>query len=160
MTKRDAAVDGLVGTRGIAPGASTRLDRWALGRIWQSVRTAPLTFELWDGFQLGSPAASVGTVHFKNRPALYRWVWDPELYFGETYMFGDVEIGGDLMDVLDAVYQAIPVSRRRSWWLWQPSNNPQAAKQNVHHHYDLGNEFYRLWLDLISPLQIVLEQPP
>ena len=23
----------------------------------------------------------------------------------------------------------------------------RAAKENVHHHYDLGNEFYRLWLD-------------
>jgi cyclopropane-fatty-acyl-phospholipid synthase len=31
--------------------------------------------------------------------------------------------------------------------LWQKSNDVRAAKENVHHHYDLGNEFYRLWLD-------------
>src|SRR5205823_7761265 len=26
-------------------------------------------------------------------------------------------------------------------------NTVRAAKENVHRHYDLGNEFYRLWLD-------------
>ena len=27
------------------------------------------------------------------------------------------------------------------------SNPPAASRDNVHHHYDLGNDFYRLWLD-------------
>jgi cyclopropane-fatty-acyl-phospholipid synthase len=31
--------------------------------------------------------------------------------------------------------------------LWQKANNAFTARANVHHHYDLGNEFYRLWLD-------------
>jgi cyclopropane-fatty-acyl-phospholipid synthase len=148
MNKRDATADGLVGTGGIAPTPSTRLDQWALGRIRDSVRSAPIAFELWDGFQI-APAgrAAVGTLHFNTRSALVSWVWDPDLYFGESYMFGEVEIRGDLMDVLEAIYRALPVSTRRSWWLWQPSNGARAARQNVHHHYDLGNQFYRLWLD-------------
>jgi len=37
--------------------------------------------------------------------------------------------------------------KRRPWWLWQKSNDARAARENVHRHYDLGNEFYRLWLD-------------
>ncbi len=148
MMKRDAAVENLVGSGGVAPLASTRLDQWALGRIRHSVPTAALAFELWDGFRLTPDTGpAVGTIHFNNRPALYRWVWDPDLYFGETYMFGDVEIRGDLLAVLDEVYRALPISTRRGWWLWQPSNDPKAARQNVHHHYDLGNDFYRLWLD-------------
>jgi cyclopropane-fatty-acyl-phospholipid synthase len=147
MTKHDATADGLVSTGSVAPASSTWLDRWALARIRQSVRGAPIAFALWDGFQLmPRSGASVGTIHFRNRPALYRWVWDPDLYFGESYMFGDVEIRGDLLAVLDAVYRALPVSGRR-WWLWQSSNDVQASRENVHHHYDLGNEFYRLWLD-------------
>ena len=27
------------------------------------------------------------------------------------------------------------------------STGVDEAKENIHHHYDLGNEFYRLWLD-------------
>ena len=48
---------------------------------------------------------------------------------------------------LQEVYRAWPDVDRRPWWLWQQSNDVRAARENVHHHYDLGNEFYRLWLD-------------
>jgi cyclopropane-fatty-acyl-phospholipid synthase len=127
--------------------ASTRLDRWALARIQQSVASAPLRFVLWDGFALAPNAGPpVATIVFKNRRALYSWVWDPDLNFGEAYMFGAVEIRGDLLALLEATYRARePKPRPR--WLWQRSNSVPAAKANVHQHYDLGNDFYRLWLD-------------
>jgi cyclopropane-fatty-acyl-phospholipid synthase len=130
------------------PAASTRLDRWGLGRIQESVASAPLQFALWDGFELPSKAGPpIATVVFKNRRALSAWVWDSELNFGETYMFSAVEIQGDLLATLEAIYRAFRTPRRRPWWLWQESHDVQAAKENVHRHYDLGNEFYRLWLD-------------
>ena len=130
-----------------APAASTRLDRWALERIQRTVASAPLGFVLWDGFELRSEAGPpVGAIVFNNRRALFSWVWDPDLHFGEAYMFGGVEIRGDLLATLEAVYRAL-VSKPRPWWLWQRSNGVRAARENVHHHYDLGNDFYRLWLD-------------
>ena len=30
---------------------------------------------------------------------------------------------------------------------WPFANSPTGARRNVHHHYDLGNAFYQLWLD-------------
>jgi cyclopropane-fatty-acyl-phospholipid synthase len=30
---------------------------------------------------------------------------------------------------------------------WLQSNNRRQAKKNISYHYDLGNDFYRLWLD-------------
>jgi cyclopropane-fatty-acyl-phospholipid synthase len=135
-------------TSEVIPAASNRLDRWALRRIQESVSTAPLRFVLWDGFELPSSAAApIATVAFKNRRALFSWIWDPELYFGETFMFGAVEIDGDLVATLEAIYRAFGTSRHRHWWLWQESHDLEAAKENVHRHYDLGNQFYRLWLD-------------
>jgi cyclopropane-fatty-acyl-phospholipid synthase len=132
----------------VIPAASTRLDRWALGRIKESVASAPLRFALWDGFELPSSAGPpIGTIVFRNRRALSSWVWDSELHFGETYMLGAVEIQGDLLATLEAIYRAFGATHRRPWWLWQESHDVQAAKENVHRHYDLGNEFYRLWLD-------------
>jgi cyclopropane-fatty-acyl-phospholipid synthase len=126
---------------------STSLDRRALARIQRGVKSAPIRFVLWDGFELSPAAPVVATIQFKNRSALLGWVWDPELNFGEAYVSGAVEIRGDLLMLLEAVYRAFGMSRRRPWWLWQRSNDARAARENVHHHYDLGNEFYRLWLD-------------
>jgi cyclopropane-fatty-acyl-phospholipid synthase len=112
------------------------------------VASAPIQFELWDGFKLKSMAGPpVGTIRFKNRLALFGWVWDPDLNVGDAYMSGTVEMRGDLVPILEAIYRAVDPARPRAWWLWQPSNDARAAKHNVHHHYDLGNEFYRLWLD-------------
>jgi cyclopropane-fatty-acyl-phospholipid synthase len=74
-------------------------------------------------------------------------VWDAELNFGEAYMSGAVEIWGDLFRLLEEIYRAFRPSKHRPWWLWQQSNDARAARENVHHHYDLGNDFYRLWLD-------------
>jgi cyclopropane-fatty-acyl-phospholipid synthase len=128
--------------------ASTPLDRWALQRIQRSVSSAPIHFMLWDGFELPSLAGPpVASILFRNRPALLSWVWDAELNFGEAYMSGAVEIWGDLFRLLEEIYRAFGPSSRRPWWLWQQSNDARAARENVHHHYDLGNDFYRLWLD-------------
>jgi cyclopropane-fatty-acyl-phospholipid synthase len=132
----------------IAPIASTRLDRWALARIQRTVQTAPLRFRLWDGFELSSTAgAPVATIIIKNRRALFSWVWDPDLNFGEAYMFGAVEIRGDLVAMFREVYRALGSSTARFRPWRQRSNDVRAARRNVHVHYDLGNEFYRLWLD-------------
>jgi cyclopropane-fatty-acyl-phospholipid synthase len=131
----------------VALRRSTWLDRWALARIHSTVRSAPIRFVLWDGFGLPWKGTVDATIQFKNRPALLSWVWDPDLNFGEAYMSGAVEIRGDLLTVLEAIYRALDAQKPRPWWLRQKSNSAQAARENVHHHYDLGNEFYRLWLD-------------
>jgi cyclopropane-fatty-acyl-phospholipid synthase len=131
----------------ILPISSTRFDRWALRRIQQSVEGAPLRFVLWDGFELRPRADTpVATIFFKNRRALLSWVWDPDLNFGEAYMFGAVEIQGDLTGMLESVYRTLATTMR-PWWRKHSANDVHAARENVHHHYDLGNEFYQLWLD-------------
>lgn len=131
----------------LAPYRSTVIDRWVLARIQAFVKNAPIRFALWDGFELSPRGAPpVATLIFKERPALYGWMWDPELNFGETYMAGLVEVEGNLLDLLEAIYRSF-TRPRRPWWLWQGSNDTRAARENVHHHYDIGNDFYRLWLD-------------
>jgi cyclopropane-fatty-acyl-phospholipid synthase len=131
-----------------APLASTPFDRWVLARIRHMVADARMRFVLWDGFESPSTAgAPVGTIVFKNRRALLGWMWDPDLNFGEAYMFGAVELRGDLVAMLVEIYRALGRATPRPWWLWQRSNDVDAARENVHRHYDLGNEFYGLWLD-------------
>jgi cyclopropane-fatty-acyl-phospholipid synthase len=124
------------------------LDRWALARIQAMVSSAPIRFLLWDGYQLESPSgAACGSIVFKTRSALLAWVRNAHLNFGETYMSGAIEIRGDLVALLEAIYRAVPVSPARTRWWPHRANGARAARDNVHHHYDLGNAFYRLWLD-------------
>jgi cyclopropane-fatty-acyl-phospholipid synthase len=131
-----------------APRASTPVDRWVAGRIRASVPSARLRFVLWDGFELPYAGdAPVGTIVFRNRRALFSWVWNPDLNFGEAYMFGAVDLQGDLVAMLCEIYRALRRTRPREQASSKPVNDQSAARENVHRHYDLGNDFYRLWLD-------------
>jgi cyclopropane-fatty-acyl-phospholipid synthase len=123
------------------------VDRWAVARIRQTVRAAPLVFRLWDGFEL-VPASRpvIGRITFRCRRALLAWLWNPELHLGEAFMSGEIEIDGDLLAIVEAIYRALPPAAPRRWTRHLP-NSARAARANVHHHYDLGNDFYRLWLD-------------
>jgi cyclopropane-fatty-acyl-phospholipid synthase len=132
----------------VVSSASTWFDRWAVRQIQGRVASAPIRFVLWDGYEIAPRGVSpIGTFVIKNRPALLGWLWDPDLYFGEAYMFGAVEIRGDLVRTVEAAFRALGAAKPRPWWLWQQSNDERASRENVHHHYDLGNDFYRLWLD-------------
>ncbi len=107
----------------------------------------------------GSPGLSV-TMRLTD-PKLYKsLVFNPELAAGEAYMDGTMrfEEGSTLQDFLSLfsvnrlslgsyplqkVLRAIKMRFRKR----QQSNRKGQAQQNVAHHYDLGNEFYKLFLD-------------
>jgi cyclopropane-fatty-acyl-phospholipid synthase len=75
-----------------------------------------------------------------------------ELHFGDAYADGRIEIDGDLQQMLDAVFRTQRgdgLARLGRWWRWmlRRGNSLRRARANAHHHYDLGNDFYALWLD-------------
>jgi cyclopropane-fatty-acyl-phospholipid synthase len=92
----------------------------------------------------------VATLRFRDRRAALGLVRSPELHFGDAYAEGRIEVEGDLVAALETAYRAmeahdrVPLRARLHSWLRQSIRRSRA---NVHHHYDLGNEFYRLWLD-------------
>ncbi len=127
--------------------ASTAADRWLLGRLQRSRAAAAIRFVLWDGFDTwpGSrqPAA---TIYLRNRRALAGLLLAPDLHLGEAYMSHELDIEGDLLAMLEEVYRAFPAHPRRVWQSAE-TNDAMQSRDNVHRHYDLGNDFYRLWLD-------------
>ena len=131
----------------LLPRKSTRVDRWALTLIKAGVHSAPIRFVLWDGSEAAPDTrAPIATIVIRNRPALFAWLRNPELNFGEAYMSGAVEVFGDLAPMLESVYRAWGSTKAPRWYLRARNSLPK-ARENVHHHYDLGNAFYRLWLD-------------
>lgn len=123
-----------------------------LARLQNGLGSAGVRLALWDGSSAcRSTARHVATIVINDRPTLWRLLRDRDVGFGEGYSAGRIEVQGDLAAALEEVFQARrslsdgPVVRALRRWL--PPNTRGRARANVHHHYDLGNEFYRLWLD-------------
>jgi len=131
------------------------LERRVLRRMLTALGEPPLTVVLWDGQQIApSDGAPVARVHIRDRAMLYRLVSNPDVEFGEGYSTGRIEVEGDLAECLEQVYRALRRGRRGGIKSWLPDrmaqprrNTLSRARDNIHHHYDIGNDFYRLWLD-------------
>ncbi len=130
------------------------IDRWLMRKFLQAIGNPPIGVVLWDGQEMQSadPATAVGMV-VRDRHTLWRLLTNPFLHFGDDYGAGRIEIEGGLVPFMETIYRAMPSRknagrRRHAHRRNQPnSNSLSGARDNIHHHYDIGNDFYRLWLD-------------
>lgn len=131
-------------------------ERWLIATLMRMAGSPPVAFRLWNG-DLIEPEdqAARYTLHLNDPKALYALVTNPTLAFGDLYAAGRLEVEGDLPELMETLYHSVHEARRK-WprWLdsfWR-SHNPRPtgipeSRDNIHHHYDLGNDFYALWLD-------------
>jgi cyclopropane-fatty-acyl-phospholipid synthase len=117
-------------------------------------------FVLTDGRTFRAEAAEAGYVavlQVLNDDLFARLIREGDLGFSEAYLDGwwstpDLMAFMDLVsDDAEEVYDGFPgqslirtYEKLRFWW---QSNSKRQARKNISHHYDLGNEFYGLWLD-------------
>lgn len=116
----------------------------------------PIEFSLADGEILYTPrdTRAVGRVVFSDPRSLWDVLRHPELAFGDVYCSGDLRIEGKLPEVLFHLFRSTdragPERSKRSWLGRLPrarNNSLSASRAHIHAHYDLGNDFYALWLD-------------
>jgi len=129
----------------------TAVDRWFAAQVQRTIADGPVGLELWDGRRAdGAPDTTVGDLLVGDRRALLGLAVNPDLYLGEAYMAGRLRIRGSLTEVVHALSRssaANPSRWERASALIARANDVTAARRNVQHHYDLGNDFYSLWLD-------------
>jgi cyclopropane-fatty-acyl-phospholipid synthase len=132
------------------------IDRWAARHLIGLLERPLVSIVLWDGSEIkASENRPVARVILRDRSALWRMVLCPPLGFGDGYSAGTIDVEGDLVDFNLAAIPARPSSNLAARlsadigrWLYRPRRNTLfRSKANIFHHYDLGNEFYRLWLD-------------
>ncbi|MGE0622297.1 MAG: class I SAM-dependent methyltransferase [Pseudomonadales bacterium] len=139
---------------------SGQLERWLVRRLLDSVGSPPVAIELWTGERvhvLPDGSQPVAVVRLKDRRALFELMQKPEKSFGELFTEGRLSVEGDLVATLEAIDMAIQKAIRESGPMGRllrkaiekrpRANNLAGSKENIHSHYDLGNDFYRLWLD-------------
>jgi cyclopropane-fatty-acyl-phospholipid synthase len=141
------------------PHTSSRvsvLDRWMARKLLDLLGNPPLTFVLWDGEKIfSSENPSIATLHFHDSDVLQKLLMNPALHFGDLYGAGRIEVEGNLVDLLVTVYRALATSPKyqklkeaQTRLFNRPrSNRLTDSRDNIHHHYDIGNDFYELWLD-------------
>jgi cyclopropane-fatty-acyl-phospholipid synthase len=132
-----------------AAASATWFDRWCLSRLQAGFAGSPVRLRLWDGTSVVLGAdASAGTIDIADRGTLAGLLFRTDLAFGEAYADGRLTVDGDLSGMLEAVYDAMAGRWAPSrGWRRTTGASPSDARHNVHAHYDIGNAFYRLWLD-------------
>jgi cyclopropane-fatty-acyl-phospholipid synthase len=126
-------------------------DRWLAARVQRTIDSAAVRLELWDGSSTYKGRSHpIGDLVVRDRRTLIGLAVHPDLCFGEAYMTGQLEVRGPLepvVEALSAIAPAYPSWRERFTLALAGPNSLGNARDNVHHHYDLGNSFYQLWLD-------------
>jgi len=139
-----------------APQPVRGVDLWLLTRLRSFLGDPPVEFAVQGGARAGPPEEPVARVTFADRRTLMSILADPPLRFGDAYSDGSVRIEGDLVQLLETVYRSgmesgksLSLLRRARVALRRPHRNRNTlsgSRDNIHHHYDIGNAFYSLWL--------------
>ena len=109
-------------------------------------------FEAGDGAPL--------TVRLADKATALAIARNPRLGLGEAYMDGRIDIlDGNILALLELVTsgnrwedggsgrKALGKGKNPLLKLWRARNAARRARMNVAHHYDIGNDLYRLFLD-------------
>ena len=124
-----------------------------LDRVEQRIKqvSAPVNIRLWNGRFIEAPQASPITLTVRSPRALSQLA-NPALgKLARCYVEGDIDLEGSMREIIRAgetlvanqawVYGS--ALRPLSWW----RHRRTADKRNIQRHYDVGNDFYGLWLD-------------
>ena len=135
--------------------ARRSIDARLIERLLSLLGNPPIEFLLWNGERVsGSGGEMDHQLRIADRATLFTLFKNSQLGFGDAFSDGRVSVEGDLVDFLETVYKSAPrsdaspsllrrlASRRRT----RRANTLAGSRDNIHRHYDIGNDFYSLWL--------------
>jgi cyclopropane-fatty-acyl-phospholipid synthase len=138
------------------------------------IRVGRLSVVLPNGSQriFGDPdAAMTGEMHIHDLEALKRLLVGGEVGGGEAYVDG-LWSSPDLVALISlAVANRQSLALSKGWWRYPAKvsrtlahrrnrNTRAGSRRNITAHYDLGNDFYRLWLDETMTYSSALFESP
>jgi cyclopropane-fatty-acyl-phospholipid synthase len=127
------------------------IEKSIIQAVFKHIRHGAFTVTYWDG---STASYGSGTPYFnltvKSPAVIWAIMRHMTLGFGEAYMNGQVEVEGDLKNVGRLVSENRQTFNKLSVNLPTSllhTNTRHRQKANIQHHYDLGNDFYKMWLD-------------
>lgn len=111
----------------------------------------PVKVVYWDGksavYGDGEPEV---TITFKEKLPIRDVTKNASIALGEAYMDGKIEIDGSIQKLITAAYESADSFMRNSKFrrfLPKQGHSEKESESDVQSHYDVGNDFYKLWLD-------------
>ena len=138
------------------PTVRSSLEARLLSSLLRSLGNPSVSMELHDGEVVSTcEAKPLANIKFGSSGGLWKFLLDPPMQFGELYSAGELQVTGDLIGLLAEVFRVRKTNFAESTLVnavarlmdLTQTNTLSRSRKNIHHHYDLGNEFYRLWLD-------------
>ena len=137
-----------------APTGGHSLEGKLLRRLLQYIGNPAIEFVLWTGERIATAKDQiVARVGIADRATLLGLVKDPHIRFGDAFSEGRITVDGDLVSFLETMYRAAPEQPKAARTLGRflsrarkQRNTLSGSRENIHHHYDIGNDFYSLWL--------------
>ena len=127
------------------------LDRWLVGQLTSRLDAGRVRVVLWDEPEPAATDHLPIAVRIGDRKALRRVILHPDLYFGDLYAAGRITVHGALLTAIDEAYRFTAQKTAPLAKLLRgrkiPTPDLVDSRRNIHHHYDIGNDFYKLWLD-------------
>jgi cyclopropane-fatty-acyl-phospholipid synthase len=127
-----------------------------LHELNNSLPEIPFEVRFWDGksqlFGKGKPCFAI---HFKKYRSLKSIFAKGSMGFAEEYVAGNIDVEGDFQQLvhlgMDPQFQNIKLSMKTKAAIFlrhlSSLNTLKGSARNISHHYDLGNDFYNLYLD-------------
>ena len=127
------------------------LDKIFIKTFLNNFEEEDFTVKLWDGeeVKLGQNSSKF-KVTFNEPLKKNELLKSTSLALGEAYVDGKLEVEGDFYTMLNSIlkykdrfttdFKGLPK-------LFSNKTNAKKQKEEVTFHYDLGNDFYKLWLD-------------
>lgn len=111
----------------------------------------PVKVVYWDGksavYGDGDPEV---TITLKEKLPIRDVTKNASIALGEAYMDGKIEIDGSIQKLITSAYENADSFMRSSKFrrfLPKQGHSEKESENDVQSHYDVGNDFYRLWLD-------------
>ena len=111
----------------------------------------PVRVTYWDGksevYGNGTPEIEIV---FNEKIPMGDITRNASLALGEAYMDKKIEIHGSIQKLINGAYESADSFMRSSKFrkfLPKQKHTEKQSEEDVQSHYDIGNDFYKLWLD-------------
>lgn len=127
------------------------LDKVVYKELFSKAFDITIEVTYWNGkkekYGAGVPEIKV---QFKHEIPIKSLTSQPTLVLGEAYMNGDIEIDGSIQTLIASAYRKKDSFLTHNSFLKhlpKISHSEKNSEKDIQKHYDIGNDFYKLWLD-------------
>jgi len=129
-------------------------EKAVLNRALAEAFDIPIKVSYWDGkveeYGEGTPQAEI---IFNKKFALTDLMGTPTLVLAEAYMNEEIDIQGDIQGLIASAYRKSgsfltdQTGFSKSILKLMHGHSQKETREDIHSHYDIGNDFYKKWLD-------------